>query len=109
MFRGRSGHLRAAHAGRKAGGRRTPTPAGRQARGGETMKGLLAGMLAVAALAAPARAEPAEPPKPASHTTRDVEGWTVRVDDRLLGGPDRELGDRAVRLLSNQLCNVRLV
>ena len=25
----------------------------------------------------------AEPPKPTSHTKKDIEGWTVQVDDRL--------------------------
>jgi hypothetical protein len=29
-------------------------------------------------------AEKAEPPKPASHTIRQIEGWTARVDDRPL-------------------------
>ena len=30
------------------------------------------------------KAKGAEPAKPTSHTTRKVEGWTVRIDDRLL-------------------------
>jgi hypothetical protein len=54
-----------------------------------------------------AAAEP--PPKPTSHTPRDLEGWTVHIDNRLLGGPDKELGDRALRLLANRLYDVRLV
>ena len=29
-------------------------------------------------------AEPPDPPKPVSHSVRKIEGWTVRVDDRLL-------------------------
>jgi hypothetical protein len=29
-------------------------------------------------------AEKPEPPKPASRTTRNMEGWTLRADDRLL-------------------------
>jgi hypothetical protein len=49
------------------------------------------------------------PAKPTSHTTRQLEGWTVHVDDRLLSDPNRELGDRAVRLLSNQLYYIALV
>ena len=64
--------------------------------------------LTLALLAAPARAD-AVPPKPAAHTTRQIEGWTVHVDDRLLDGPDRDLGDRALRLLAGQLGNVALV
>ena len=29
-----------------------------------------------------------------THTDRTVEGWTVRVDDRLLSGPDGALGTK---------------
>lgn len=42
-------------------------------------------------------------PKPEAHETRLVEGWTVRIDTRLLAGADRDLGERALRLLANQL------
>jgi hypothetical protein len=35
-------------------------------------------------LASLVRLEAADSPKPTSHTIRQVEGWTVRVDDRLL-------------------------
>jgi hypothetical protein len=58
-------------------------------------------------LAAPlAAAEPAPkqvPPKPTSHTTKTIEGWTVHVDDRLLAGPDAELGKRAIGALEWEL------
>lgn len=49
------------------------------------------------------------PPKPASHTGRSIEGWTVHVDDRLLSGADKELGERALRLIANRLFDVALV
>lgn len=52
-------------------------------------------------LASPANA--ADPPKPTAHTKREIAGWAVRVDDRLLGGPDADLGTRAVKLLEAQL------
>jgi hypothetical protein len=55
---------------------------------------------------APARA--AEPPKPTSHTVKKIEGWTVRVDDRLLKGPDAELGARALRFLENKLSDIKV-
>jgi hypothetical protein len=66
---------------------------------------------AVAALVLLARSLSAaeEAPKPNSHTTRDLEGWTVHIDDRLLAGPDKELGDRAVRLLASRLADIKLV
>jgi hypothetical protein len=44
-----------------------------------------------------------DPPKPTSHTKRDVEGWTVHIDDRLLKGPDADLGRLAIGLLEGQL------
>ncbi len=48
-------------------------------------------------------AAPPAAPKPEAHETRLVEGWTVRIDTRLLAGADRDLGERALRLLANQL------
>jgi hypothetical protein len=56
-----------------------------------------------------AQTEQPAPAKPSSHTLRKIEGWTVHVDDRLLSEPNRELGDRATRLLSNQLYYIALV
>lgn len=55
-------------------------------------------------------AEPrSDPPKPNSHTSRNIEGWTVRVDDRLLRAPDNTLGQRALRLLEAKLAEVNSV
>lgn len=34
-------------------------------------------------------------PLPTAHTTRKIEGWTVRVDDRLLKGEHAAAGTRA--------------
>jgi hypothetical protein len=64
----------------------------------------------LALLAARRSAAAAEaPPLPASHTTRTIEGWTVRIDDRLLGGADAELGDRAIKLLTARLVAIEVV
>jgi hypothetical protein len=52
-------------------------------------------------LTAPRCDEKPEPPKPTSHTIRHVEGWTVRVDDRLLAPPNEEVGTRALRFLEH--------
>ena len=46
--------------------------------------------------------------KPTSHTLRNVEGWKVYVDDRLLHGPDAELGRSALRLLADCLYEITL-
>ena len=47
--------------------------------------------------------------KPTANTIRDIEGWTVHIDDRLLAGADKELGERALRILSNRLYDIKLV
>ncbi|MGI8979313.1 MAG: metallopeptidase [Pirellulaceae bacterium] len=54
------------------------------------------------------QAEDAIPPKPAAHTERQIEGWTVHVDDRLLNG-EAALGQKALRLLETRLVEVKLV
>jgi hypothetical protein len=46
---------------------------------------------------------------PLSRTTRTLEGWTVRVDDRLLDKPNDELGRRALRFLEGKLADIRVV
>lgn len=66
-------------------------------------------MLLVVAVGTPLMAEDSLPPKPTSHTKRDIEGWTVHVDDRLLAEPDQELGERALRILANRLYDIKLV
>ncbi len=49
------------------------------------------------------------PPLPLSHTARVIEGWTVRVDDRLLKGDGTPTGERALKLLSARLFLITLV
>ncbi len=49
------------------------------------------------------------PALPTAHTKRDLEGWTVHVDDRLLSGADKELGDHALRILANRLYDIKHV
>jgi hypothetical protein len=46
------------------------------------------------------------PDKPASHSIRKLEGWTIRVDDRLLSGENAELGTRALRFLEGKLADI---
>jgi hypothetical protein len=69
----------------------------------------LAWTVAALVLVGPGLVGAEDAPKPKSHTTRDLEGWTVHIDDRLLAGPDKELGDRAVRLLASRLADIKLV
>jgi hypothetical protein len=42
------------------------------------------------------------------HTARDIEGWTVQVDQRLFQDPNRALGQNAIRLLSDQLFLIKM-
>lgn len=50
-----------------------------------------------------------DPPQPTSRTSRVIEGWTVRVDDRLLETPNEALGERALKFLEAKLMEIRTV
>jgi hypothetical protein len=51
---------------------------------------------------------PAEPKvKPYIRQVREIEGWKVRVDIRLLEGPDAELGAKALRVLAYKLYEIK--
>jgi hypothetical protein len=78
-----------------------------QMMGRMNMKRVVTSAALLCALAAPLPAEDA--PKPSSHTVRDLEGWTVRVDDRLLAPPNDELGARALRFLEARLFDIKAV
>lgn len=60
-------------------------------------------------LSAATTKEKTEPDKPASHSDRKLEGWTIRVDNRLLQGPDEALGTRALRFLEGKLSDIKVV
>lgn len=66
---------------------------------------LLSMLLFVLAATTFATEENPDSSQPKSHTVRNVEGWTVEIDDRLLE-QNKELGDLALRLLSNQLFQI---
>ena len=46
---------------------------------------------------------------PTAHTTQQIEGWTVRVDDRLLKGAAAAQGARALKLLAARLVAITIV
>ena len=58
---------------------------------------------------APGAEEAVAPPLPTSHTTRRIEGWAVRVDDRLLQGDGAAVGERAIKLLTARLVGIGAV
>ncbi len=52
----------------------------------------------------------AQLPQPTSRSDRNLEGWTIRVDDRLLGeSADAPLGARALRFLEAKLVEIKAV
>ena len=52
---------------------------------------------------------PKPPALPEAHTTRNIEGWKVRVDERLLKGDAAALGERALKLLTARLVAITIV
>ena len=50
-----------------------------------------------------------EPAKPTAHTMRRIEGWNVRIDDRLLAAPNEQLGARTLRFLESKLADIKAV
>jgi hypothetical protein len=50
-----------------------------------------------------------KPTLPNSHTQRDLEGWKVRVDDRLIAGDAAAIGGRALKLLDARLVAITVV
>jgi hypothetical protein len=49
------------------------------------------------------------PALPTAHVERDMEGWNVRVDKRLLEGEGTALGERALKLLGARLVAITFV
>jgi len=49
-------------------------------------------------------------PKPfIEHVVRDVEGWKIHVDKRLLESDQKELGDRTLKVLANKLYEITMI
>jgi hypothetical protein len=51
--------------------------------------------------------EPGSPPT--AHQTRTIEGWKVRVDERLLSGDGATLGEQALKLLGARLLAIGMI
>jgi hypothetical protein len=60
-------------------------------------------------LGAAAADAPTPLPKPGSRTTRVIEGWTIRIDDRLLEPANASLGTPILKSLEARLANIRAV
>jgi hypothetical protein len=44
-----------------------------------------------------------------SHVERDIEGWTCHIDEELLAGEHKPLGDETLRIVANQLFEIKLL
>jgi hypothetical protein len=87
-----------------------PNVQNRDNRNGERVKNLLALSLIVCSGLAPAFSQNKDaPPIPNLHTQRDIEGWTVHIDNRLLAGDDKTAGEHALRILANRLYDIKHV
>ncbi len=60
-------------------------------------------------LLSPQGKAPPVPPLPTSHTKQVIEGWTVRVDDRLLDPANDEVRRKALRFLEFKLADIKVV
>lgn len=69
----------------------------------------MAFVAATSALAKEPLTEIPKPNLPTAHTVREIEGWKVRVDDRLLSGEQAEMGKRALKALEAHLVMITLV
>jgi hypothetical protein len=50
-----------------------------------------------------------EPAKPTSYTIQKIEGWTIRVDDRLLASSNDVVRTQALRFLEYKLSDIKVV
>lgn len=70
---------------------------------------MFAAFLAATLIAADDASKKEALPRPPSYTVKMIEGWTVRVDDRLFAAPDEETGRKALRFLEAKLSEIKLV
>lgn len=50
-----------------------------------------------------------DPPQPTSRTPREIEGWTIRIDDRLAAAENEALATRALKFLEAKLVEIKAV
>ena len=63
-------------------------------------------LLSLVCLFVSSAVQAAEPDKPAKHVDHRIEGWRVRVDDRLLAEQHKDLGLQALALLQARLVDI---
>ena len=50
-----------------------------------------------------------KPALPTAYTTRNIEGWNVRIDNRLLAGESAPIGEQALKVLNAKLVDITLI
>jgi len=70
---------------------------------------VLCGGAAAEPVTRPATRPRAEVAPPTTRRAMEVEGWAVRVDERLFAGADAALGARALRFLEAKLVEIKMV
>jgi hypothetical protein len=50
-----------------------------------------------------------KPALPTAYTNRNIEGWNIRIDDRLLNGEGAAIGEQALKLLNAKLVDITSV
>jgi hypothetical protein len=70
------------------------------------MKNLLIPLIALCSGIALAAEKPG---LPTAYTNRDIEGWNIRIDNRLLSGESAPLGERALKVLTAKLVDITLI
>ena len=74
-----------------------------------TFKYMLSVMVASVAFSAAAPSISAEKREFYDPVVKQIEGWTVKVDPRLLDGEGKQVGDKAFRALANHLQRVEYI
>jgi len=78
----------------------------------QIIKNIISSLVALVVLLSPVFAVDAGAgplPPPTSRTVRNIEGWKVLVDDRLLAPPNEELGLRALKMLEAKLVDITYI
>ena len=70
------------------------------------MKSLFTAIIAFCSVAASAAEKSG---LPAAYTDRKIEGWNVRIDNRLLSGDAASIGEQALKVLNAKLVNITLL
>lgn len=75
----------------------------------ETEMRLICGVMVFACLSLPLGVADEPARLPTAHQTKSLQGWTIRVDERLLSGEHEQLGVETLNLIDRRLADIVLV